>query len=420
MLIYTTGNDGQVRTFDSMEKANEFTWQEYKKTHPDAPEQAHVDNNWDVFSRGFSDTVKNPLGQTASQIGQWSGASPATQKELYKAGNNPLGFVARELGAAAGASDGVQSALETAGGILESAIPAWGQARFYGNIIGNAAQGQPPSPEETQNMAQDTRAVTALTPGPASGGALASAADANPNAVKTPGAKQPEAPAKTPAGAPEPFSAPVALTPANVAQTLPGLTPDGYQNALQHLQRGEKLPAIVDRNSADNATRYFNSGARPGLLGGQPTMDDATPSTSANRDTLDRRVSQSPYSGDAGSYPDTVGIVNEALKRGNVGLSDGSLTNIQKNMDRVDDGDLTHAQASSRESRAFARDAMNRELPVRDRFAALAGAFINATAGPAYLAEKDVSEYLKNGTGARTETKAVMDGMMTHDPLYNR
>lgn len=353
VLVYTTGNDGRRSVFDNRKDADEFTWKEYKATHPDATEQGHTDNNWDVFKRGLTDTVKNPLGETISQIAKWSGSSPQTQRGLYASGNNPLGYAAKELGAAAGASAKVQDELEEGGGLVESAIPAWGQARFYGEMTGDAANGKPPSLGDARNIAQDAKSISATN-----------------------------------------------LSPAR-------------RNITQ--ENTEKPSFNPPRRLGDGRIGYPLSPTRAPRL---PDANTGAP-VSPNREVLDQRVRQSPYSKDSGSYPNTVKVINDALKRGNVGLSETSLANIRKNMDSVDSRRLTHAQASARESGSFAKDAMNARLPVKDRLAAVAGAVINGTVGPAYMAEKDISEHLKNRSSSRTEIKAVMDGMMTHDPLYN-
>jgi len=47
------------------------------------------------------------------------------------------------------------------------------------------------------------------------------------------------------------------------------------------------------------------------------------------------------------------------------------------------------------------------------------GSFVNTFFGPGFLAEKDVSNYLANPSGASPELKAAMKGFMTNDPIYN-
>jgi hypothetical protein len=372
-LIYTTGSDGQQRVFNNRSDADNFTRQDYKNSHPDAPEQGRTENGWDAFKRGFSDTVSNPLGQTASQIAKAAGASPQTQQELYKAGGNPLGYVAKEAGAAAGASPETQDKLEKGGAIAESLAPVWGQARHAGQMMGNAVQGKAPSVEDAQSAAQDAKGLGALQPSASTAGA---------------GAK--------PAAAAQESAAKPTLNP-------PQRLDDGRIGYPLSPTQPPRLPAENTTPSAQAA----NAGAA------------ATSSGMANRDALSQRVSQSPHAETPGSYPNTVGIVNDALKQGGVGLSDNSLANIQKNMDGVDSGSLTHAQGSQRESKTFANDAMNSQLSLKDRFTAAAGSVLNGTVGPAFMAEKDVGEHVAGGSRANTEKKAVMSGFMTNDPLYN-
>ncbi|RQH08881.1 hypothetical protein [Paraburkholderia dinghuensis] len=160
IYFYTTGNDGQQHVFDNRNDADDFTRSEYKKIHPDAPDESHIDNSWDVAKRGFTDTVKNPVGQTVSQIAKWSGADPQTQKQLYDAGDNLLGKAARAFAAQIGAPKYVQDEFEKAGRYAENAIPVWGQAKYYGKVIGDAVEGTPPSPEDTANPVQDARSIT--------------------------------------------------------------------------------------------------------------------------------------------------------------------------------------------------------------------------------------------------------------------
>ncbi|WP_233868062.1 dermonecrotic toxin domain-containing protein [Paraburkholderia adhaesiva] len=212
---------------------------------------------------------------------------------------------------------------------------------------------------------------------------------------------------------------PIKLTQENVKKQLPGLTPEGHQNALQQIGNGQKLPALRHQTDVNNATKYFNEGTRPGLAGGSPPAEQIGRTNSDNRLNLSSRVSQSPSSSQPGSYPQTVGLVNDLLHRTGFKLSDSSLNNIRRNMDNVDSGHLTHAQASFRESGSFRKDAMNSNLSRKDRTAAFTGSVINATLGPTFMAERDVSNYLKNPSSANSENKAIIRGFMVNDPLYN-
>lgn len=379
-LIYTTGNDGRQHVFSDRKDADAFTWQQYQQAHPDAQEQGHVDNGWDAFKRGFSDTVKNPLGQTVAQIAKAAGSSPQTQQALYDAGGNPLGFIAGETAAAAGASQQTQDKLQKGGEVAESLVPGWGQARYYGKLAANAVDGKAPSAEDALNVSQDLKGIA--TPHP-------SASAAHGENVQ---------PAALPKKAQLPsFNPPQRLPDGRIGYPLGPTNPP-------------KLPA---ENPASTQQGPATS------IAGAGVPADATASAMANRDTLAQRVSQSPYANTPGSYPNTVGLVNDALKKGGVGLSDSSLANIQTNMDNVDSGSMANAQASQRESGSFAKDAMNAQLPLKDRLTAAAGAFINGTLGPAYLAERDVATYVAGGSNANAEQRAMMSGMMTHDPLYN-
>lgn len=383
--------------------------------------------------------------KTEDEAKQWS-HDYAIQYGLVGGLEHPLNRLFTLFGYAAGDSPEQMAKLGKAGDVGDQAINVLPTARYFNLARGVAAAGvrtatgEPASADATQ-MAAQTAKNYAATPVSRTGGrkpgstaytdATKSAASSSETlGQKPPLPAEPASPSRT-ASPPQTASpaqtaslrfAPVTLTPGNLRQTLPGLTKEGYQNALQQANSGGRLPTISDQQGVKNGTRYFNSGARPGLLGGGPPTQNAGTSEAGaldNRANLDQRSSRSPYAGEPGSYPDTVSVVNAALKRTGIGLSPDSLATIKNNMDQVDDGSLTHAQASSRESRTFAQDALNGNLPTGDRLMAMAGALINATVGPAYMAEKDVAQHVKGRSNSSSETKVVMDGMMINDPVYN-
>ncbi|NKJ49316.1 hypothetical protein CIC12_32140, partial [Burkholderia sp. SG-MS1] len=151
--IYTWDSQHEnLYLFHSRKDADQFVWQDYRKQHPDAPEQSHIDNEWDVFRRGFSDTAQNPVGQIISQIARFAGSSPETQKRLYEAGNNIPGFLGAELSAAAGASPETQDFFRKLGEVVEHLIPVWGEARTLSGMLGKAANGEELSLDDHQNV----------------------------------------------------------------------------------------------------------------------------------------------------------------------------------------------------------------------------------------------------------------------------
>jgi hypothetical protein len=365
--------------------------------------------------------------QTEDEAKQWS-QDYGVQYGLIGGLEHPLNHLFKLFGYAAGDSPQQMQKLGKAGDVGDQAmnlVPTARSFNFARGVIAAGARtatGAPATADDTQMAAQTAKNYTGIPVRQTGGGVPESTPYMNatkPVATSPETAEQkPASPAET---APQSF-APVTLTPENLKQTLPGLTEEGYANALQQANSGVLLPTISDRQGVDNATRYFNSGARPGLLGGQPPTRNAGASgsgSSDNRATLDQRTAQSPYSGSPGSYPQTVSVVNAALKRGGIGLSSHSLATIKSNLDQVDKGNLTHAQASSREFKTFAKDALNPKLPFKDRFTAAVGSAVNATLGPAYMAEKDVSEHVKGGPNTSSEKRVVVNGMMTNDPVYN-
>ncbi|ANB71916.1 hypothetical protein AYM40_05660 [Paraburkholderia phytofirmans OLGA172] len=130
-----------------------------------------------------------------------------------------------------------------------------------------------------------------------------------------------------------------------------------------------------------------------GLKGGNPGGSTSNHDNMANRDRLGGVVQKSPTGNDPGSYPGSVGIVNDLLKHLGINLSDQSAEYIIANVRRVDAGELFHAGASASEVWTFARDVADPNLPMKDRASAALGMVINGILGPTYIAQFDLENY---------------------------
>nr|WKF57766.1 hypothetical protein HUO10_002260 [Paraburkholderia busanensis] len=110
-----------------------------------------------------------------------------------------------------------------------------------------------------------------------------------------------------------------------------------------------------------------------------------------NRHKLSRQLSELSSIHQPGSYANTVNVVNHGLQRLNVGLSDQSFGHVSNNLHRVENGQMTNAEASSSEYRTFMNDVCRGDGSPTDKNWALFGAALNRVAGVPYHAETDIT-----------------------------
>lgn len=299
---------GLLYGVEDLEGTHFFATQQEAKTYADGE-----------FKRGFSGGVKNPLGATLKIIGWVSGASPGTEKRLAEIGDNPIGELFALTGKAFGTSENVQDKLKAIGGTAEYLVPVWGTARLIGKIVGNSMDGTSPSPDDLINILGDLKhmpsdVVRNTMPEPKSGDiAPETKPEAKPSEEirkpvdrdstrgstppPSPGETEPrfKPPGKLPDGRTgylaDPEKMPrlpekdtgipdgstglnIQLNVDNVNRELPGLTEQGRQNAARYLGDSKNpAPVINNPQAIENATRFFNEGAKLVLQGGAPGGD---------------------------------------------------------------------------------------------------------------------------------------------------
>lgn len=115
-----------------------------------------------------------------------------------------------------------------------------------------------------------------------------------------------------------------------------------------------------------------------------------------------------------GSYAYNISWVNFAMNRFGVGLTRRQESSIRQNMNEVDSGNMTNAEASWSEGRGFLRDSMNPSLPPRDRLGAGVGAFANLVFGAAFHSSTDVHN-LNKGINQSKGTRVAMHSFVSGD-----
>lgn len=133
-----------------------------------------------------------------------------------------------------------------------------------------------------------------------------------------------------------------------------------------------------------------------------------------DRNELQKVADASASAGTPGSYAHSIGWVNFAMQKLGVGLSGRQQENMHSSMSLVDSGRMTNAQASAREGRYFAGDAVNPELPPRDRLGAVSGVLANSLLGPAFHYQTDLNNY-NMGRGLSKEVRAMMHAHSSGD-----
>jgi hypothetical protein len=125
----------------------------------------------------------------------------------------------------------------------------------------------------------------------------------------------------------------IQLTADNVDRELPGLTPQGRQNAARYLgDRKNPVPVVRNPQDIENATHFFNEGGKLNLSGGAPGSDGSSqpkrprlypddgqqPSTSGNTASVHGGI----------TIPDSLRDKILAMVRGNPHLADSTVAAI--------------------------------------------------------------------------------------------
>jgi hypothetical protein len=152
-----------------------------------------------------------------------------------------------------------------------------------------------------------------------------------------------------------------------------------------------------------------------GLKGGSPGTAGNSSNNMANRDRVHEMTTSSPTGDVPGSYPSSVKIVNDLLKRLDINLSDHSADTIVSNLHKVNAGEIAHASASAREAWTFARDVSDSNLPMKDRAAAAFGMVLNGALAPAYMTGFDLGNY-HFGRDQSGDLRRAMQMFVQFDP----
>jgi hypothetical protein len=167
----------------------------------------------------------------------------------------------------------------------------------------------------------------------------------------------------------------------------------------------------VQLDEKGNWQVHNNVGLKGGGLGDAATGG----SNASNRDRLAAEVQNSPSANQAGSYPGSVGVVNNMLQRFGINLSSQSAETIINNVHQVDAGELAHAAASSREVWTFAKDVADPNLSMKDRSAAALGMVLNGVVAPASMAQFDLENY-HYGRNQTADLRQAMQRFIQNDP----
>jgi hypothetical protein len=152
-----------------------------------------------------------------------------------------------------------------------------------------------------------------------------------------------------------------------------------------------------------------------GLKGGNPGDKAAGGKEQSNRDRLGAATQSTSSGNTPGSYPSSVKTVNDFLQRAGVNLSNQSADTIMNNLKQVNSGEIAHAQASAREAWTFARDVADPNLSMKDRSAAALGAVVNGIVAPAYMAQFDLDNY-HFGRDQSADLRRAMQRFVQNDP----
>ncbi len=182
--------------------------------------------------------------------------------------------------------------------------------------------------------------------------------------------------------------------------------------------RAYKPQYPIRRDADGNFTLHSNVGLKGGGL------FDKTPANSSsyseadrntNRQTLGAQLGVIRSASDPGSYANSVKLVNDGLSRLQVGLSDQAFDRISTNLNRVQNGKMTNAEASSSEYRTFMNDVHDSTLSQGDRNWSRFGAYLNRYAGVPYHAETDIANMHLNRNQDRL-TRLNMQAFVQNDP----
>jgi hypothetical protein len=416
---------------------------------PRSPHDPSKDETpWDVFKRGFKDGSTHPA-QTMGKIndmatGDKSHSGEKTGKKIDDVLQKlPVtGDALTITRGAAGEKDpdgnpqlpqpNVQP--EVPGGSVKGGQPGRPAEKLSSEVPSNTKPGtEPSSPQSPSAGSGGSAPVAPAQPKPVQSGAPQSKAGEPP--ANTPQEDEPKT--NSPSESDSRFDVPVqyAGKPKGNLEADPnsaGVFRD--ENGQSYIQAGEQnWPVRYDKDNGtwrvyqpdDAAKLQYPVGLDEqgnwqvhddvGLKGGNPGAAGDSSNDMANRDRLHDIASNSPSGNVPGSYPSSVKIVNDMLKRLDINLSDQSADAIINTLHKVNAGEIAHASASAREVWTFARDVADPNLPMKDRAAAAFGMVLNGVLAPAYMTGFDLNNY-HFGRDQSADLRRAMQMFVQFDP----
>jgi hypothetical protein len=404
---------------------------------------------WDVFKRGFKDGATHPA-QTMGKIndmarGDDSHSGEARGRKIDEAlAHLPVvGDALTITRGAAGEKDPDGNPLlpqpnlqpEVPDGSAESGRVGRSTEKPPSGPSANAKSGPEPAPSANPSAATADAPAVPVQSKPSQSGTLRPQARADESQANTPHADEPAA--QVPSASDPRFDVPdqyAARPKGNVEADPdnPGVLRD--DNGQSFVQAGEhNWPVRYDKDNGTWRVYQPDNPAKPqypvaldaqgnwrrhddvGLKGGNNGATAAGGNIIANRERIHDEAANSPTGNTPGSYPSSVKIVNDMLKRFNVNLSDPSADAIIDSLHKVNTGKIAHASASAREVWTFARDVRNPHLPMKDRAAAAFGMVLNGVVAPAYMTQFDLNNY-HFGHDQSADLRRAMQMFMQFDP----
>ncbi|MFL9903890.1 hypothetical protein PQR71_38175 [Paraburkholderia fungorum] len=407
----------------------------------------HAETQTDVFKRGFKDGATHP----AQTMGKINDMATGDKSHSGEETGKKIDDVLQKLPVI---GDALTITRGAAGEKDPDGNPQLPQPNVQLEVPGDSVKGgqlgrpaEKPSSEVPSNTKPGTEPAPSESPSAGSGSAPVAPVPSKPAQSGTPQSRTDEPPANTPQADEPAKNAPSASgshfdVPAQYAGKPKGNleadphTPGVFRDdkGQSYIQAGEQnWPVRYDK---DNGTWRVYQPDDPaklqypialdeqgnwqvhddvGLKGGSPSATASSSDNMANRDRLHDTATNSPTGNVPGSYPSSVKIVNDMLKRLDINLSDQSADAIVNNLHQVNAGEIAHASASAREVWTFARDVADPNLPMKDRAAAAFGMVLNGVLAPAYMTGFDLNNY-HFGRDQSADLRRAMQMFVQFDP----
>ncbi|MEZ0602480.1 hypothetical protein ACAX43_10085 [Paraburkholderia sp. IW21] len=405
------------------------------------------ETQWDVFKRGFKDGATHP----AQTMGKINDIATGDKSHSGEKSGKKVDDVLKQLPVV---GDAITITRGAAGEKDPDGNPQLPQPNVQPEVPGDSVKGgqprQPaekPSSELPSNTKPGTQPPPSESPSTGSGGAPVAPVQSKPAQSGTPRSKAGEPQANAPHADEPTTNTPSASgshfdVPAQYAgkpkgnleaePSSPGVFRD--EKGQPYIQaREQNWPVRYDKDNGtwrvyqpdDSAKLQYPVGLDEqgnwqvhddvGLKGGNPGATAGSGNPMANRDRLHDMATDSPTGNVPGSYPSSVKIVNDLLKRLDINLSDQSADAIINNLHKVNAGEIAHASASAREVWTFARDVADPNLPMKDRAAAAFGMVLNGVFAPAYMTQFDLNNY-HFGRDQSADLRRAMQMFVQFDP----